>query len=141
MGEAAELRALRETVGASQADVAKALSVSTKAVKYWERGDYRIPQDAWDVLDEWAYAMDEAVEACVSSALEAVGGIEGVTVTLSYYRDQAQYDRFGRDAGEFGRVNAIARETARELARRGIVANFAYPGEGTAVDTARNASE
>lgn len=119
----------------SQQDVADALEVNIKTVKNWENPRqpiYRISDAAWRYLDR---ALDAQVRqvayarSVVENQIEAFGG-DPVVVPITYYRDQATYDRFGRDAGPFGRANANARAIACELERMGIQVEFRYPDDG-----------
>lgn len=130
----ADFKALRERVGLSQQDVATALGVNIKTAKNWEnpkQDRYRIPADAWSYLDHALDLQKQQVSyacAVVAKQVEAFGA-EPVTVPITYYRDQAMYDEFGRDSGPFGQANANARAMAYELERRGIKVEFRYPTE------------
>lgn len=131
----ADFKALRERVGLSQQDVATALGVNIKTAKNWEnpkQDRYRIPDDAWAYLDRALDLQRQQVSyacAVVAKQVEALGA-EPVTVPITYYRDQAMYDEFGRDSGPFGQANANARAMAYELERRGIKVEFRYPCDG-----------
>ena len=65
----------------------------------------------------------------LAKQVEQLGG-EPAVVHITYYRDQAMYDKYGRDDGPFGWANNVARMTAYELERRGIGYEFRYPNEG-----------
>ena len=64
-------------------------------------------------------------------------GREPAAVSITYYRDQATYDRFGREAGPFGQANATANAIACELERTGIKVKFRYPDD-SAIPTPRS---
>ena len=128
----ADFRAIRETIGLTQGDVAEACGVSLRTVKRWEHLDWQEPpSDAWawllDMLDRHDALVDEAVDR----ALAIVGERgEPAAVVITYYRDQAQYDAHGRDPGPYGFANSVAREVALDLNGEGIETEFRYPDEG-----------
>ena len=130
----ADFKCLRERVGLSQQDVASALGVNIRSVKRWEDPSFpnHAPEDAWAVLDD---AMDMQCQqvsyacAVVAQQVESFG-MEPVTVPITYYKDQAMYDEYGRDPGPFGQANANARAIGYELERRGIDVEYRYPCEG-----------
>ena len=127
----ATFRALRETCGYTQGDVAKALGVALRTVKRWEHPDWQEPpEDAGAWLLGMLDRHDAAVDAMVDKAMALVRehGLEAVSIT--YYRDQSQYDALGRDEGPYGFINSIAREVALDLAVEGIETEFRYPDEG-----------
>lgn len=131
----ADFKAQRERLGLSQQDVADALDVNIKTVKNWENPKqprYRISDAAWEYLDR-ALDMQEQQVAYARSVVEkriAELGREPTAISITYYRDQATYDRFGREAGPFGQANANARAIACELERMGIQVEFRYPDDG-----------
>lgn len=131
----ADFKARRERLGLSQQDVADALGINIKTVKNWENPKqprYRISDAAWRYLDSALDAQAQQVayaRSVVESQIEALGG-DPVVVPITYYRDQAAYDRFGRDSGPFGQANANARAIACELERMGIQVEFRYPDDG-----------
>ena len=128
----ATFRALRETIGLTQGDVAKALGVSLRTVKRWEHPDWQEPpEDAWAWLLEMHDRHDALVDEAVDRALTIVGERgEPAAVVITYYRDQAQHDAHGREPGPYGFVNSIAREVALDLNGEGIETEFRYPDEG-----------
>ena len=127
----ATFRAIRETIGLTQGDVAKALGVALRTVKRWEHPDWQEPPD--DAC-EWLLGMlerhDAAVDAMVDEALALAREHGPEAVSITYYREQSQYDACGRDDGPYGFVNSIAREVALDLAVEGIETEFRYQDEG-----------
>ena len=127
----AMFKAAHEGMGLSQANVAGALKVDVRTVKRWERpGEAAPPKFAWDYLEDLQAAFDQQVSDAVSGieAMTAENGMPG-KVTLTYYRTQEDYDRFGRDNGPFGFRNAMTREVAQLLKNRGYRVEFAYPAD------------
>lgn len=129
----ATFKALRETVGLSQDNVAKDLGVSVTSVKRWERPGYQYPP-----ADAWEYMLDAYRAHCdaVNGALEQVDEIADLVghdpelVPITYWRTQEQYDRAGRDPGYVGVVNACARAVGDELLKQGIEVEWRFPEEG-----------
>ena len=127
----ADFRAIRETIGLTQGDVAKALGVALRTVKRWEHPDRQEPpEDACEWLLGMLERHDTLVDAMVDRALAAAGRGDLDVVAITYYREQSQYDALGRDDGPYGFVNSIAREVALDLAVEGIETEFRYPDEG-----------
>jgi transcriptional regulator with XRE-family HTH domain len=60
--EAAEFRAIREFIGASQHDIADGLCVQTRSVKRWERGINRIPEDVEEYMRKLEQNFEQAVD-------------------------------------------------------------------------------
>lgn len=131
----ADFKARREQLGLTQQDVAQALTVNVKTVKNWEnprQTRYRISDAAWEYLDRAADVQAQQIayaRSVIEAQSEALAG-NTVVVPITYYRDQATYDRFGREAGPFGQANANARAIASELERMGIQVEFRYPDDG-----------
>jgi transcriptional regulator with XRE-family HTH domain len=129
MRSKAEFRALREMAGLSQADVADALGVTVRSVRRWETpapGYHGAPDDAWELLED-AIARQMAT---VEGSLDVVNGLPDAPVQLTYYRNQAQFDAYGREPGTpYGAANANTRLVAFELMRRGVEVEFSYPDD------------
>ena len=126
----ATYRALRESIGLTQGDVAKALGVSLRTVKRWEHPDWQEPpEDARAWLLDMHDRHDAAVDAMVDEAMALVREHGPEVVSITYYREQSQYDALGRDDGPYGFVNSIAREVALDLNGEGIETEFRYPDD------------
>lgn len=127
----ADFRAIRETIGLTQGDVAKALGVALRTVKRWEHPDWQEPpEDAWEWLLDMHDLHDALVDEAVDRALAIVGERgEPAAVVTTYYREQSQYDAHGRDEGLYGFANSIAREVAHDLNGEGIETEFRYPDD------------
>lgn len=131
MSTKADFRATRETIGLTQGDVAKALGVALRTVKRWEHPDWQEPpDDAWEWLLDMHDRHDAAVDAMVDKAMALVREHGPEVVSITYYREQSQYDALGRDDGPYGFVNSIAREVALDLNGEGIETEFRYPDDG-----------
>ena len=127
----ADFRAIRETIGLTQGDVAKALGVALRTVKRWEHPDRQEPpEDAWAWLMDMHDRHDAMVDEAVDKALAIVGERgEPAAVVITYYRDQAQHDAHGREPGPYGFANSVAREVALDLNGEGIETEFRYPDD------------
>jgi transcriptional regulator with XRE-family HTH domain len=143
----AQFKALRERVGMSQQDVADALGVSCRTVKRWEHeADRREPPaDAVELLTKQLDVQRQMVEYMVGTCehvAEEAGRMPSL-VPITYYRDQAMYDKFGRDTGPFGVANANARAVAQALEALGYEVEFRYPCEDvdSSISAARSATE
>lgn len=132
---AAQFRATREMLGLSQQDVAGEVEVDRRSVKRWESGEYPVP----DEVAEWIIAEKAAADYAVRNVVKDILSSEfpPATVSLTYYRTQEEYDRFGRDDGPFGISNANARRVADALEAEGIASEFFYPDESESVEQAK----
>lgn len=119
--EAAQFRAMREAVGASQYDVAAALRVTKESVKKWEKGEHEIPEEAGQLIAGWFNDFLIRVETAYEIAAEAE------SVTLRFYRTQADYDKYGRDSGAYGFVNAVTIAVGTLLSLDGVDVKYEYP--------------
>ena len=130
MSTKADFRATRETIGLTQGDVAKALGVALRTVKRWEHPDWQEPpEDAWAWLLGMLERHDAAVDAMVDEAMALVREHGPEVVSITYYREQSQYDACGREPAPYGFVNSIAREVALDLVGEGIEIEFRYPDD------------
>lgn len=127
----AELKALRETVGLRQCDLARVLDVKERSVKRWESPaypTYHAPQDAWDILENALRLQQSGVE----SALEVVeewherAGKEPGEVTLIYWQSEDDYREHHSpaDGGSWRQANANSRATYAALTALGYSARF-----------------
>jgi len=121
----AGFRALRETVGLSQTDIAKHFGVQTRSVRRWEstKTPWEPPEDVW----EWLEDISELQAELVTTALSTAEGKEAVQLT--YWRDQAQYDALGREPGSYTVANANTRLVAWMLSSLGVEVSFVYPDD------------
>ena len=131
----AALKALRETVGMMQRDLAEELDVDVRSVKRWESPateGYHAPADAWYVLENARETQRQQVAYALKVVREQADdlGQAPSAVALTYYRDQEQYDACGRDSGPYGVANANARAVADALEREGYQVEWRYPDEG-----------
>ncbi len=127
----ADFRALRERVGHSQQSLADALGVSVRAVKKWEHeSGWDAPDDAWELLEAALDTQRRMCDCVLDTAHEQAESLGDVPcVAMTYYRDQAMFDEFGRDAGYFGVANANSRAAAMLLEREGYDVEMRYPVE------------
>lgn len=127
-------RALRESMGLSAHDVAKALAVRERTANRWESydPDYNVPDYAWDWLDD----MRAKFERAINQALGIFGESGASSASITYYKTQEEYDAFGRDEGPYGFANAISREVALELEARGYEVRLLFPEEADGALTA-----
>lgn len=130
----ADFRAMREQSGYSQQALADALHVNVKSIKRWEHENdpSEAPKDAWELLGNAVKKQLEAADYALQVAIEQAEAhpVAAKKAALTYYRDQAMYDRYGRDEGYFGVANANSRAAASELMRKGFIIEYRYPTEG-----------
>ena len=128
MSVKAKMRALREIVGLTQADLAAAVGVSVRTVKRWEHPEWSDPPE--DVMDMLHKARERQLRT-VEGALEVVRGhSQAAAVQLTYYRSQQQYDELGHEPGEpFGCANANSRAVADRLEAEGYEVEWSYPDD------------
>ena len=119
MSTKANFRALREEVGLSIPDLADLLKVHPNSIRRWENIDFEQmpPQDAWDILNDLMQKRAWVLDKMLTDKFIEVS--RDKHVTLTYFRDQPEYDKFGRDEGNFKLANANARAMARELRANG----------------------
>lgn len=125
-------KAIRDRVGLSQQDVADALGVTILTVKRWEDPNGSTIPTAYktllaDALADHQLAVKTAMEAVM--AQEDQRGEAPQFVRLYYYRSQADYDKYGRDAGKVSVVNARIRETYTLLQYEGYDVYLLYKSE------------
>lgn len=129
----AGFKALREDLGMSQGDLAREAWCNIQSVKRWEKegNSWDPPARAWAALEDAASRQREAVAAALEAAraTEAEAGHKPDAVEVTYFRDQAMYDEFGREEGPFGVANANARAAARALRADGYDVVFRYPSD------------
>lgn len=132
----------------SQQDVADALGVSVRTMKRWEhdRDRREPPADAVKLLEQRLETQRRMVEylvnVCERVAKEQGIPVAAMSVPITYYRDQAMYDRCGRDPGAFGIANANSRAAAQALEERGYSVEFRYPCDSdSSISAARSATE
>ena len=127
----ADFRALRERLGLTQQDVAKACGVVDRTVKRWEKPGWpEPPEDAWGYLYDMHERLLEMTAFSVGKARELREGAGAGAVRLTYFRDQSQHDAHGRGEGPVGFANAVSRSTAKALLDEGFDVEFAYPDDG-----------
>lgn len=127
----ATFRALRTLLGYDQEAVARALGVNKKTVSRWESGYFDIPDNVVEWLNMWLERSGYIIDA----ALDAAEGAD--CVHLTYYRTQLEYDKAGRDTGNYHLANANARRVADALMAQGIDVVFSYPGDDATVEAAK----
>lgn len=90
------------------------------------------PQDTCellsDMLEQHEGAVDTALDI-IEQQIEAHNGNMPKEVSLLYYRSQAHYDLYGRDAADYSVVNARAREVGALLQAEGFDVAYVYPDD------------
>ena len=126
----AAFRATRETVGMTQAALARELGVEVRSVKRWESPEATQvpPEDAWAVLDG-SLAAQRLVVAYAVGRVDAVAESRGTypkSVALPYWTSQRAYDagHQPQDGGDWRMANANNRLVAFALHERGIAVEW-----------------
>lgn len=127
----ADFRALREGIGLTQQNIADVFGISVRTVKRWEHPDWgEIPEDVWEYLEGMADLHDRMVEDMRAAMVKKYQETGVDSLTITYFRDQQQYNENGRDEGPYGFVNAVARDIAAECSHYGLSVCFRYPDDG-----------
>ena len=126
----ASFRAVRESIGLTQQNVADHFGITTRTVKRWEHPDWgEIPDDAWEYLENMWLRHDGEVERLVKKALKTVEGTDSNEVTITYYRDQNHFNKYSDAPWPVGFANAVARDVERELLNHGVDSEYEYPDD------------
>ena len=133
----ADFRAIRESIGWTQAEVAKALNVDKSVIQKWET-----PQAGWDVRPYgWAWAdrmrkaflaeVDELIDVALDE-IERQGIEEGGTVKISYYRNGRVREGVARTRnGEpAGAADTVSRAVGEYLEDEGYKVRYVWAEEG-----------
>lgn len=132
MGKKAWVKAVRETCGISQQDLADAVGVRVLTAKRWEREDGpEPPADVVAYLTEQLGRHDEYVGRLVDSAVRYMG--PGDTLRMDVYRSQADADAAYAAGGEqpipYRRWNAMQYDAANRLRQLGVSVVWCHPDE------------
>lgn len=124
----ADFRAMRESLGMTQQDVADEAGVAVRTVKRWESPD---GQDAPEDVLAYLVACRTAMDADVALYLDVVHkeADKGATVMVPYYRTQEDLDAVQIAQGAdmpVGYVNALSRKIAERLESEGYDVVFEY---------------
>jgi transcriptional regulator with XRE-family HTH domain len=129
----ARFKALRESVGLTQAALAAELGVEVRSVKRWEStvAPQQAPDDAWAVLGECKAQQERIIEFATRKVLE-IAEEEGSyphSVEVSYWMSESDYLQWSTDAdngiqGDWRMANANSRAVAAVLESHGIDAVF-----------------
>lgn len=120
--------ALRDMAGLDGETLAGMLGLSgPQWIHRWERdGQQDPPLDAWQTVENAARQHWEMVDAI----LHRVHGqdlTEGTRIDLTYYRSQAEHDRYGRDRGPYRQVNAVSLHAGLLLTQAGYEIAYVAP--------------
>lgn len=119
---------MREACGITQSQAAEALGVSNDTLRKWEKpSGNEPPEDAWEYIESAYETHLWAVDSAVEAFLDANDEYGTERASFTYYRNQTQYDRMGRDIGYFTRANANARAAAERILAMGFEVEFRYP--------------
>lgn len=125
-----EFRALRETVGLLQGDIARKLGVEERSVRRWESptAPQFPPQDAWDVIDD-ALQLQRKVVSFALGKVDEIAQQQGNyphVVELPYWSSAKDFARHhsADDGGNWRMANANSRLVAFALHERGIAVKW-----------------
>lgn len=130
----ATFRAIREQLGYTREQLAGVLNVSVRNLKRWEQaGGVEPPAGVVDELLQLKDRQDFLVRESVLKVKSLIDYSEHQpkSVEVSYFKDQPQFDLFGRDEGHFNVANANSRAVALavEQLRPRVEVVFNYPTE------------
>lgn len=130
----ATFRATREQLGYTREQLAGVLNVSVRNIKRWEQaGGAEPPAGVIDELLQLKDRQDFLVRESVQKVKSLINETEHLpkSVEVSYFKDQPQFDLFGRDEGFFNVANANSRAVALavEQLRPSVEVVFNYPTE------------
>lgn len=121
-----QFKALRECVGLSQSELARLMSANTKTIRRWEGTtypEYRPSEDAWQLLLDMYQTQQQAIKTTteiIQEQIENAGGKKPKSITLRYWRNQEDYDKFGREKGSYLVINANSRAAANYIIASGL---------------------
>ena len=138
----ADFRAMRESLGVSQYDIAAEMGIDQRSVNRWERGregrDRMPPRAAWSYLEGLEKIFEPMVLYIMGKGEEQAPS-EDAEVVLRYYHDQIEYDSRalgpmeywgpGHEGLPFMTANAATREAARRLRAQGRYVALRFFGE------------
>lgn len=133
----AKLRAKRELCGLTLEELANECGCD------WH--DIRSLEEPWrgvEVSDDVAVAVGAHLEELqehmgdmldyvmeIYEAFADVKQIDPQAIVMPYYRDQAEFDEYGRDEGSFSFANAVTRACLAAFDGFGVPTKLYYPGE------------
>lgn len=133
----AAFRAIRETVGYTQAALADELGVQVRSIKRWESREtpQQPPEDAWRILTAALEAQDDVVDYAYEKANEIIGKlctdeyVAPPAIHLRYWTSGEDYAARSTDArlgvaGDWRMANANARAVAAVLRSHAIEVEF-----------------
>ena len=134
----ADLKAVRESIGIGQPDLADEMRVTVRTIKRWEQiGWEEPPEELWELLEDMVHAhekdVDELVRHTEEQAQRDAAEAEErerdpKTVYLAYYKNQKHYEHFAtRRHTTHTWGNAIVRRAADILRLKGYHVFFYYP--------------
>ena len=137
-GEKADLKAVRESIGINQIDLANMLDVTVRTIKRWEQIGWEEPPDyVWDLLQDLVLEHEHSVCELVAQTEAAArtraseriaAGRNPWIVELPYFKNQDHYEQFPhRRHSQHAWGNAISRRAADILRMRGYTVYFYYP--------------
>lgn len=137
----AAFRALRESCGLTQQDLADAVGVHITSIKKWENPNSHlkeIPDDVWDFLVTEFNSQAEEAERAFQALVKLIESNEPIAVR--YYRTQEELDDAQKDLGlsrNFRCVNAITLKVVNKLKDVGIEFDIFYPDQMEIIEPQR----
>lgn len=139
--EKPDLKAVRESIGINQIDLANMMNVTVRTIKRWEQIGWEEPPDEiWDLLEDLVYDHERSVAELVEKTeararreapSRKAAGRDPRMVELPYFKNQEHYEQFPhRKRSQHAWGNAISRRAADILRLRGYRVFFYYPEPG-----------
>ncbi|MDY4522520.1 MAG: hypothetical protein SPD80_02860 [Atopobium sp.] len=126
----AEFRALRETLGLTDARLADLAGVQERSVRRWATPSdtgYRAPADVWELLDDMREQMQAAIDVAldiVEQQTEEYGAARAIQLPYWFSAVDYRQHHYTDDGRDWRFANACSRAVAIALETQGYEVEF-----------------